>query len=236
MQLLRRYARLRRPRDLERLVISYRPLALALARRYATASAAREDLEQVACEGLIKAILRFEPHRGTPFTSFAVPTILGELRRHLRDTTWPARLPRSLQERVRAVRSAAEELSGRRGRNPTVRELALALECGEEEIVEALAVPAALSLVPLDAPAGDAEDATVADRVGAEDPGFEWVECLATIEEAIPLLTSDQKSVLRLHFEEDLTQRQIAARLGMARTEVARSLAEAVARLRAVAA
>lgn len=234
-RLLRCYARWKRPEDLEELVLSYRPLARALARRYATG--AREDLEQAAYEGLIKAIRRFEPDRGAPFASFAVPTILGELRRHLRDTSWPAHLPRALQERLREVRAAAEDFSAAHGRNPTPRELALHIGCDDEAVLEALGVSSALSVVPLDAPVRDRDLSTVsiADQIGADDPGFERVECLASIEEALPTLSRGQKTVLRLHFAEDLTQREIAGRLGVSRSEVTRDLGAALARLRAVA-
>ena len=237
-RLHRRFARRRRPDDLEQLVISYRPLTRALARRYTTSSCAREDLEQAAYEGLIKAIRRFEPGRGVAFASFAVPTILGELRRYLRDTTWPARVPRSLQERARAVRSASEDFAAERGRNPTAQELAVSLGCADEEIMEALGVASSLSVVPLDAPARESDVPTtcVADQVGAEDPGFERVECLAAIEDALPALTSAQKHVLRLHFAEDLTQREIALRLRISRAEVARDLGAAIARLRSATA
>jgi RNA polymerase sigma factor (sigma-70 family) len=150
-----------------------------------------EDLEQAACEGLIKAICRFEPERGVAFTSFAVPTILGELRRYVRDTAWPAHVPRSLQERVREVRSAVESFAAAQGRNPTVQELALFLGCDGAEVVEALGVSSSLSVLPLDAPGrdGDAATASVADHIGEEDPGFERVECLTAIEEALPALS-----------------------------------------------
>ncbi len=234
-RLLRRYARWKRPEDLEELVLSYRPLARALTRRYATVAGAREDLEQAAYEGLIKAIHRFEPERGAAFASFAVPTILGELRRYLRDTAWPAHVPRSLQERVREVRSATDEFSAAHGRHPSAGELAREMACDDEAVVEALGVSTALSVVPLDGPARDHDaPASVAEQVGVDDPGFERVECLAAIEEAVPMLTRGQKTVLRLHFAEDLTQRQIAGRLGVSRSEVARDLGEAIARLRAV--
>jgi RNA polymerase sigma-B factor len=234
-RLLRRYARGRRAADLEALVLSYRPLARGLARRYASSFVGREDLEQAAYEGLIKAIRRFEPERGAPFVSFAVPTILGELRRYLRDTAWPAHVPRSLQERVREVRSAAERFAAAEGRQPTAAELAVRLGCDEGDVAEALGVSSALAVVPLDGPGGERErrPAPNAEQVGAEDPGFERVECLTAIEEALPALTGAQKHVLRLHFGEDLTQRQIAGRLGISRSEVARDLGTAVARLRA---
>jgi RNA polymerase sigma-B factor len=173
-RLLRRYARWRRPEDLEELVLSYRPLARTLARRYATTAAVREDLEQAAFEGLIKAIHRFEPERGAAFASFAVPTILGELRRYLRDTAWPAHVPRSLQERVRQLRAAAADFSAGHGRHPTARELARDMACDGEVVVEALGVSSALSVVPLDGPVRDhdASTASVAEQIGVDDPGF----------------------------------------------------------------
>lgn len=236
--LLRRYARWHRPDDLEALVISYQPLARTLSRRYTAASCTREDLEQAACEGLIKAIRRFDPDRGTAFPSFAVPTILGELRRFLRDTSWPAHVPRSLQERVREVRSAAEEFRALHGRTATARELGEALGYEEEAIVEALGVTASLNVLPLDRPHRPDDVATpaVAEQVGVEDPGYERVEYLADIEGALGVLTCGQKTVLQLHFAEDMTQRQIAGRLGISRSEVARNLNDAVSRLRAVTA
>jgi RNA polymerase sigma-B factor len=237
-RVLRRYARWRRPEDLEALVVSYRPLARSLARRYATPPGSREDLEQAAYEGLIKAIHRFKPERGARFESFAVPTVLGEVRRYLRDTAWSARVPRSLQDRAREVRSAAEGFSAVHGRAPTARELARALGCDDETVAAALGVASSLSVVSPDAPAlqAGAATASAAEQLGADDPGYDRVECLAAIEESLPALTSGQKTVLRLHFGEDLTQRQIAAQLGRSRSEVARDLGEAVARLRAVAA
>jgi RNA polymerase sigma-B factor len=233
-RLLHRYARHRDPRDLERLVISYRPLARSLARRYAAASAATEDLEQVAYEGLIKAIQRFDPDRGSTFASFAVPTILGELRRFLRDTAWPAHVPRPLQERVRQVRAAASALGAQAGRAPTARVVAGYLGCDPEAVVEALEVSASLSVASLDArPAdGDEGSRTHAERLGREDPGFERVEYLASIEQVLPDLSTVQRQALRLHFGEELSCRQIAHRLGVSRAEAARDLRSAVSTLR----
>lgn len=234
-RLLCRYARWRRSEDLEELVLSYRPLARALARRYATAGGSREDLDQAAYEGLIKAIHRFEPERGAAFASFAVPTILGELRRYVRDTAWPAHVPRSLQERVREVRTVADGFSAVHGRQPTARELAREMACDDEAVDEALGVSAALSIVPLDGPARDDDTrGSIAEHVGVDDPGFERVECLTAIEDALPMLTRGQKTALRLRFAEDLTQREIAVRLGISRAEVARDLGDAIARLRDV--
>ncbi len=229
----RRYARHGRPQDLEELVISYRPLAHALARRFAP-SGNREDLEQVACEGLIKAIRRFEPERGFAFTSFAVPTILGELRRHRRDTAWPAHVPRPLQERIQDVRAAAERHGARWGREPTAAALAQELECDESEVLDALCAASSLNVVPLDAPPrnGDPGAGSLGDQIGAADPAYDRVECLASIEAAAPALTDRQRAVLRLRFGDDLTHREIAGRLHISRSEVARMLVAAQDSLR----
>jgi RNA polymerase sigma-B factor len=234
-RLLRRYARSGDRDDLEQLVVSYRPLARALARRY-EAGGAREDLEQAACEGLIKAIQRFDPDRGAAFTSFAVPTILGELRRHRRDTAWPARVPRAVQERVQAVRAATDRLTATSGRPPTAQAIADTLDCGVEEVVEALCAASSLTVVPLDdPPRPDDDGGTVINRLGATDPGYDQVECIAAIEDALPALTQAQLTVIRMRFGDDLTQREIARRLDVSRSEVARALGAAVERLRSVA-
>jgi RNA polymerase sigma-B factor len=235
-RLLLRYSRHGRKDDLERLVLSYRPLARALARRYETVGA-RDDLEQAACEGLIKAIQRFDPDRGCAFTSFAVPTILGELRRYRRDTGWAVRVPRALQERVQAVRTATDRLTAAWGRAPTVRELADWVGCDEEEVIEALCATTSLSVVPLDGPSGadgDAGDAVV-DRLGIAEPGYEQVEYLEAIEGALGALNPTEMTVIKLRFADDLTQREIAGRLEVSRSEVARVLSGAVERLRSVA-
>src|SRR3954466_777412 len=142
--LLRRYARDRRPEDLEELVRRFRPLVRKLALRYARGSEPLDDLEQVASLGLIKALDRFDPERGFAFTSFAVPTILGELKRSFRDTAWSAHVPRSVQERVAAVRGAIETHAARHGHAPGVAQIAEYLECDEELVVEALGAAHAL--------------------------------------------------------------------------------------------
>src|SRR3954462_6618445 len=147
--LLRRYARDRRPEDLEELVRRFRPLVRKLALRYARGSEPLDDLEQVASLGLIKALDRFDPERGFAFTSFAVPTILGELKRSFRDTAWSAHVPRSVQERVADVRKEGDDFAARHGRPPTVVELAERLDCDTELVVEALDAACALSPVSL---------------------------------------------------------------------------------------
>src|SRR4051795_5753607 len=143
-RLLRRYAAHRDPADLEELVRRFRPLVRKLALRYARGSEPLDDLEQVASLGLIKALDRFDPERGFAFTSFAVPTILGELKRSFRDTAWSAHVPRSVQERVADVRRESDAYAALHGRSPAVRELAERLECDEEAVIEALDAAGAL--------------------------------------------------------------------------------------------
>ena len=231
-RLLRRYARRREPADLEQLVVAYGPLARGLARRYSAGSAGPEDLEQVAYEGLIKAIERYDPDRGSAFTSFAVPTVLGELRRYLRDTAWPAHVPRRLQERVREVREAAAQLATARGRPPTADDLAADLGYDLEDVLEALEVSVSLNMARFDAPAPDPDGtATAAERIGDEDPAYETVECMTAIEQSLPALTIGERQALRLHFGEALTHRELAQRLGVSRSQAIRDLKSAISRL-----
>jgi len=235
-RLLRRYARHRRTEDLETLVVSYRPLAWSLARRYSAGPSGDADLQQAACEGLVKALQRFDPERGTPFTSFAVPTILGEVRRYLRDTAWPAHVPRKVKERAGAVRRTGESFSAIHGRSPSVPELAAMLPCGEGEIVEALTAAATATTVSLEAERPDLDGLTLADQLGTLDPAYEQVEYLSAIERAFPCLPIEEQAVVRLRFEGDLTQRQIGAQLGCSRSHVGRLLGSAIDHLRATAA
>lgn len=220
-------------RAVEDTVLRYRPLAYSLARRYAGAGHSREDLEQVACVGLVKAVRRFDPERGCAFSTFAVPTILGELRRFCRDTGWTAHVPRGMQERARAVRRTSDELAARSGETPTVDRLAADLGWREEEVVEALTASGTRWAVPLDSPLEEGDGRhTPLDRLGDVDPGFDRVECLAAIETALPALSSREQQVLRLRFEEDLRLNEIAARLGLPEGRVSRLLKSAVGTLR----
>jgi RNA polymerase sigma-B factor len=228
--LLRRYAASREPADLEALVVRYRPLALSLAHRYAHGPAPHEDLEQVACLGLVKALQRFEPSRGFAFTSFAVPTIAGELRRWHRDTAWAAHVPRRMQERVLEARAAGDRLAAERGRAATAGDVADALTWATEEVVEARCAAEALAPVPLDAPPGS-EAAGPQHPLGVEEPGFELAEGRAVLERALRGLTSREREILRLRYDEDLTHEGIARRLDTTAGSVAHALARTVAHL-----
>jgi RNA polymerase sigma-B factor len=233
---LRRYAAHRDPRDLEALVERYRPLAWSLARRYAGAgSASLEDAQQVACLGLVKALKRFEPARGYAFSSYAVPTIAGELKRWRRDTGWALHMPRYLQECARTVRTTAAALVRDGNRAPTVPDIADALGWEEEEVVEALSAGEAMTFVALDESTDDGLDAPRVE-LGALDPGFELAEYRATIECCLCELDEREMDVVRLRFGEDLTYREIGRRLGIPSGESARTLQAAIARLSAAAA
>src|ERR687889_2123018 len=162
----------------EELVERFLPLARDLALRYTYTDEPFDDLLQVACLGLIKAIDRFEPSRGTKFTSYAAPTILGELKRHFRDKGWSLHVPRDLQERALAVSRATEELSKSLGRSPKVREVAAALGCSIEEVLEAQEAAASYEAASLDAPTArdDEEAAPLVDMMGGVDDAYDLVE------------------------------------------------------------
>jgi RNA polymerase sigma-B factor len=187
---------IRRHRDgdraaLDELVDRYRPLAIALAHKYAYTSESRDDLEQVACIGLVAAIKRYDPARGRPLRAFAVPTILGELRRHFRDTGWSVHMPRPLQERARDVREATNVLSARLTRSPTPAEVAELLGISVEAVLESLAVRRAYRPESLDAPPKPADDGSERSwdaLYGEEDAGYARAEDFASIERALRAL------------------------------------------------
>jgi RNA polymerase sigma-B factor len=233
-RLLRRYACLRDPRDLDELVRRFRPLARRLALRYARGSEPADDLEQVANVGLVKALHRFDPAKGYAFTTFAVPTILGELKRSFRDTAWIAHVPRSVRERSARVRASADDLEHQLGRAPTAREIAGAVGGCEEEVVEAISALGALSSLSLDVATTD-DAAPLVEQLGYDDDGYEHAEDLAAIEAALPALTDVQQTVLRLRFDEDLKQSEIARRLGVSQMQISRVLRAALERLQLVA-
>lgn len=235
--LLRRWARERRREDRDELVRRFRPLARKLALRYARSGDGLDDLEQIACLGLVKALDRFDPGRGCAFTSYAVPTILGELKRSFRDTAWSVHVPRSLQERSAKVRAAVEEHETLTGRTPTVGEIAGTLGAGVEDVLEAMDAAGALNAVSLSAPSGtDADEgATLLERLGVEDSGYELVEDRVTIAAALPELTDVQQEVLRLRFDVGMKQTEIAREIGVSQMQVSRVLRAGLDRLSHVA-
>jgi|tagenome__1003787_1003787.scaffolds.fasta_scaffold20381616_1 RNA polymerase sigma-B factor len=226
-----RYARDREPADREILVLRYLRLAQYLARKYDT-GADREDLEQVASLGLLKALERFDPGRGLSFTTFAVPTILGELKRHFRDRGWTVRVPRSLQELVARVDSATEQLAGQLGRSPTVEEIAGRCEISAEQVLDALGARTAHRPDSLDRPLLEDDGDTVAVSLPAVEAGYERAERAIDMSMLLATLPPREQYVLRLRFEEDLVQRDIAERLGMSQMHVSRLIRQAIETLR----
>jgi RNA polymerase sigma-B factor len=214
------------------------PLARRLARRYRYTGEPIDDLEQVACIGLLHAIDRFDPTRGTAFSTYAVPTILGELRRHLRDRTWALRVPRQLQELSRRLERVRDERTVVLGRPPTVAELAAELDVGEELILQALELATAQYTVPFDVvPApGAADDADAEESVGAVDDGFARAEDRAVLGPLLETLPAGDAQIVALRFCGDLTQDAIARRVGVSQMHVSRVLRRSLAKLRDAAA
>src|SRR5215210_437296 len=235
--LFRRYCTTRDPSLREELVRTYLPLARTIARRYESRRIPLEDLMQVAAIGLMKAIDRYEPARGTAFSSYAVPTMVGEVQRHFRDHSWGVRPPRELQERAQRVMNATRELATQLGRAPTAGELAARLHLSLEQVVDALQACEARDLTSLDRPrtVGDDTESTIGDTMGREDPGFERAEQGATADHLMRVLDEREREILRLRFHEDLTQAEIGERIGCSQMHVSRLVRGALAKLSAVA-
>jgi len=217
----------------DEMVKRYMPLARSLAFRYRRASEPLEDLVQVAAMGLVKAVDRWDPDRGLAFSSYAVPTILGEVRRYFRDATWDVRPARDLQELCMAVEEARESLWGDLGRSPTVTDLAQRLGRSREEIVDALEASEGRCLRSLDAPMleEDGGSASVGDMVGHTDAGFERVEVQMTVERLTGVLDPRAREILRLRFQEDMLQSEIAERVGCSQMHVSRIIRASLDRL-----
>jgi len=219
------------------LIERFLPLARSLARRYERGSEPLEDLVQVASVALVKAIDRYDPARGYAFSSFAVPTIAGELKRHFRDQTWMVRPPRGIQETTLRVEGALARLTQQLDRSPTTSELADAVGVGDEAILEALQARSARGALSLHAPQGDPGDAmTLQDTLGAEDPDIERAETRAELDRLMTEVSPRAREMLRMRFEEDMTQAEIGAAIGISQMQVSRILRQTLATLRAVAA
>lgn len=227
-----RHDRDRRARD--ELIERFLPLAHRLARRYASAGEPYEDLFQIASLGLVKAVERFDPDRGFAFTTFAVPTIVGELKRYFRDTSWALHVDRGAKDRARQIAEAQRELLARAGHAPTVSELAQYLERSEEEVLEGLQTATAYEAVSLDAPAAPEGQGPTSrlETIGGLDERLELVDEVTTLFAAAKHLPRRERQVLYLRFGEDLPQTEIARRIGVSQMHVSRLLRSALARLR----
>lgn len=230
-----RFAERRDPAIREELVRRYLPFAKSLTQRYRGVNESFDDLLQVASLALVKAVDRFDPARGTPFTAFASPTILGELKRHFRDRVWTVRVPRGLHDRMGEVEKAIGKLTGELQRSPSVGEIADRLEIEQSDVLEAMEASHNRRPLSLDRPAGEGEgedEAPASESIGEEDRGFELVEGKTALEEAIPQLDERERLVLRLRFAEDMTQSQIAERIGHSQMHVSRILRRSLQRIR----
>jgi RNA polymerase sigma-B factor len=236
-RLFERYQRTGDPAARAELTERFLPLARSLARRYERGGESLDDLTQVASLGLLKAIDRFDPQRAVAFSSFAVPTIVGELKRYFRDYGWSVRVPRGLQELALRSQREREEFAAAYGHVPTAAQLAQRLGVDVEQLLEAREAVGALRATSLDRPREDADDDVRSVReMGVEDPGFAVAEDATTISQLASVLSERDREVLRLRFEHDLTQSEIGARMGCSQMHVSRILRGAIAHLQAQAA
>jgi RNA polymerase sigma-B factor len=229
----REYAETRDPALRERIILAYLGLSDRLAERYrGNRAASLEDLRQVARLGLVKAVDRYEPQRANPFIPYAVATVVGEIKRYLRDTSWRLRVPRGTKDLALRLCRAVDELPQRLGHSPTVAELAKHLGASEDEVLEAIEVAQTRSAPSLDQPAGDEGDAVLGDFV-MDTSAREEVENLLILPELIGRLPERERRIVLLRYIDELTQDEIAERLGISQMHVSRLLRRALERMRA---
>jgi RNA polymerase sigma-B factor len=217
----------------DELVSLHMPLVQYLARRFRNRGEPLDDLVQVATIGLIKSIDRFDTERGVEFSTYATPTIVGEIKRHFRDKGWAIRVPRRLQELKLALTKTTAELSQQLGRSPTVAELAERLGMSEEEVLEGLESANAYAAVSLDAPEGSDEGSgAVSDTLGEYDADLERIENREALKPLLENLPERERKIIALRFFANMTQSQIAIQLGISQMHVSRLLARTLADLR----
>jgi len=219
------------PDSREQLIEEYMPLVRSLARRFAGRGEQFEDLVQVGSVGLIKAIDRYDPNRGVELASYAVPTIIGEIKRHFRDRVWPVSVPRRLKENSHRVSVALEELTSDLGRSPTIPELSHASELDQEQVLEALEVGRAYSVRSLSAPHEGEDEFSETDRLealGSEDAAYEVAEDRAVLAGGLVELDEREQRIIHLRFFEGLTQSQIAVEIGISQMHVSRLIRKAL--------
>ncbi|MFD9128904.1 RNA polymerase sigma factor SigF [Kitasatospora sp. NPDC059571] len=210
------------------------PLVRYASARFRSRNEPMEDIVQVGTIGLIKAIDRFDPDRGVEFPTFAMPTVVGEIKRFFRDTSWSVRVPRRLQELRLALTKAGDELAQKLDRSPTVAELAVCLGVSEEDVVEGLAVGNAYTASSLDSAPGEEDgDGPLADRLGYDDLALEGVEYRESLKPLLAKLPPRERRIIMLRFFGNLTQSQIGEEIGISQMHVSRLLTRTLAQLRA---
>ena len=221
------------PRMRDALIERYIPLAESLARRYQHSGQALDDLTQVASIGLVKAVDRFDPERGVNFESYAIPTILGELKRYHRDQGWSVRMPRRLQELTLQIKDSIPVLAQELGRSPTIAEIGKHAQLSEEEVLEAMDAQDAYASISLDAPMDEgSEGSTLSDRLSVDNDDFELAEQWAEFEPHLRSLPEREQRIIVLRFFRDWTQSQIAEELGISQMHVSRLLSQTLQKLR----
>jgi RNA polymerase sigma-B factor len=228
--LLRRYHREGDTAARDALAEEMLPLARSLAGRYINRGEPLEDLVQVACVGIMKAIEGFDVERDVRFSSYATPTVLGEIKRYFRDRTWALRVPRAMQELQLEISRARDKLTHELGRSPNVPELAQAVGAPFEEVLQTIQAQDARRTRSLAEPLG--EDMTLADAVGGADPELGRAEMRVLLDDAFGVLSTRDQVILRLRFEEDMTQSEIADRIGVSQMQVSRLIRQSLHRLR----
>lgn len=233
-RLLREYRKTHDPTVRDRLVELNSDLVHFIARRFANRGEPLEDIEQVGFLGLIHAIERFDPSLENEFSTFATPTIMGEIRRYFRDRSWAVRVPRRLQENLLRVNAAAQQLTGELGRSPSIAEIGERVGLEPEDVLAALEVSPAQHTVSLEsAPAGRADEAlTLGDRLGVADSNLDRVEMRSLLEQAMAHLNPREREIMALRFVEELPQTEVARRLGISQMHVSRLQRAAVDHLR----
>jgi RNA polymerase sigma-B factor len=230
--LFRRYHDRADPLDRDELVRRFLPLARQVAARYGRGSEPYDDLLQVACLGLVRAIDRFDPSRGVAFSSYALPTMSGEIKRHYRDRTWAMRVPRDLKELALTVPRETERMRSELGRTPTAGELCARLDISERRLADAVGAGGVRDLASLDGSrGGDDPELTLAEVVPYHEPGYACADARASLEQLLEPLSRRDREVVRLRYEEDLTQREIGRRTGLSQMQVSRLLARIVGQL-----
>lgn len=222
----------RRPALRDRTIEAWLPLARHLARRYAGRGAPDDDLVQTAAVGLIKAVDHFDPTRGVDFSGYAIPTIIGEIKRYFRDRTWSVRVPRRLQELRLSISAANSTLTHTLGRLPTVADIASYLEVTEETVLEGLEGARAYRATSLSTPMGADGSRELGDTLGGDDHEFDTVEIRVALAPALATLPEREREILSLRFHGNLTQAQIAERIGVSQMHVSRLITRSLAALR----
>jgi RNA polymerase sigma-B factor len=235
-RLLRRYNREGDLRAREEVIARFLPLARRLASRYLHRGESYEDLVQVASFGLVKAVDRYDPSRGNGFVGYAVPTMLGELKRHFRDKGWSVRVPRATQELALKVSEAMGALPAKLGRPARPRDIAEAIGASVEDVLQAMEVATAYEALSLDAPRpGDEPDDgwTLGDSIASHEPGYDLADIGEALGDTLKAMPARERTILRLRFEHDFTQAEIAEQVGVSQMHVSRLLRRALDRLAA---